>query len=825
MDRVHRPTPRGAASVVILLAWLAFATQAAAGGQQPRFQSGVDITSVDVSIVDAEGRPVQGLTPADFNVRIGGAARRVVTAEWVPLTVTADRAATLAAIPDAFSSNLNAAPGRIILIAIDQQNIRFGGSIPVRDALIAFVDRLQPSDRVGLMILGRGGRSVPFTADRQAVKTALGRVAGQKTVQSAFRHQIAMWEALAIHQDDDEIFRGVVIRECGVDPSAGGGGRSQSADVCPSEVSAQARSMAVNAIDDGERMLNALRAYFDAMRRVEAPKSLLLVTEGFLLDPQRPSFVELERLAAAARTSVYALRLDQRGIDPSLGGAPGVGSAGMDRMALRQGLDFLANATRGQVFNVVTTPDSALRSIELDLSGYYLLGVESDPADRIDDVRDVTVTVNRAGVRVRPRRRLLVDDPATTAKDLAARALASPLVSSAIPVRVAAITFGGQQRGKVQLAVRAEIGEGYSSPASMLVGYLLLDADGKVVDSRGVERELNPLTDGAPSPLQFAATISATPGEYILRFAATDGGRVGSAERKVVARLHDAGSVSTSDLVAGGPVYATASAQPTVTSTVAFGSLHAYLETYGTTAARTTVRFEIARSPESPALLASDVQVRPVGADRGIFSQVTSVRRLPPGRYVLRAIVTGEGCESSRPTAAACRLTTEFVIPANAMPHDEIFLPVADERLTGLFAPGPNAGASADERGEMERSVTARVANRQLGAARDLLEQWAARWPDDVRVAKPLALLYATFGRAQDAIRQLRRHVAARPDDVDALGLAVEWLYVLRASGAAASTRAGDLDLARTFASQYRDRNGPEFPLVQLWLDYMSSAP
>ena len=78
------------------------------------------------------------------------------------------------------------------------------------------------------------------------------------------------------------------------------------------------------------------------------------------------------------------------------------------------------------------TPDSALRSIELDLSGYYLLGVESDPGD---DGRDVTVTVSRPGVTVRPRRRLLIDDPAATAKDLAARALASPLVSSGVPIR------------------------------------------------------------------------------------------------------------------------------------------------------------------------------------------------------------------------------------------------------------------------------------------------------------------------------------------------------------------------------------------------------
>ena len=208
MDRVPRPGANHPAAVIPLLAWLALATQASGQDQRPRFQAGVDITSVDVSVVDGDGRPVQGLTPADFNVRIGGAARRVVTADWVPLTATADRAGGVAAIPETFTSNLNATPGRIILIAIDQQNIRFGGAIPVRDALAAFVDRLQPSDRVGLMILGRGGQSVPFTGDRQAVKAALARVAGQKIVVAAFRHQIAMWEALAIHQDDNEVLPG-----------------------------------------------------------------------------------------------------------------------------------------------------------------------------------------------------------------------------------------------------------------------------------------------------------------------------------------------------------------------------------------------------------------------------------------------------------------------------------------------------------------------------------------------------------------------------------------------------------------------------------------
>ncbi len=143
--------------------------------------------------------------------------------------------------------------------------------------------------------------------------------------------------------------------------------------------------MAVSAIDDGERMLNALRASFEGMRRVEAPKSLVLVTEGFILDPQRPSFIELERLAAAARTSVYALRLDQRGIDGSLSSAPAPGSAGMDRMA------FGRASTSWRTRRAARCSTSSRRRIrrcgriELDLSGYYLLGVESDPADRVDE--------------------------------------------------------------------------------------------------------------------------------------------------------------------------------------------------------------------------------------------------------------------------------------------------------------------------------------------------------------------------------------------------------------------------------------------------------
>ncbi len=42
---------------------------------KPSFQSSVEVTSLDVTVVDDRGKPITNLTPADFNVRIDGNAR------------------------------------------------------------------------------------------------------------------------------------------------------------------------------------------------------------------------------------------------------------------------------------------------------------------------------------------------------------------------------------------------------------------------------------------------------------------------------------------------------------------------------------------------------------------------------------------------------------------------------------------------------------------------------------------------------------------------------------------------------------------------------
>src|SRR6185436_4674711 len=161
---------------------------------KPSFQSSVEVTSLDVTVVDDKGKPVLGLTPADFLVRIDGNPRRVVSAEWVPLI--AEGSAPAPAPPDGYSTNESATGGRLIVIAVDQPSIRFGGAMAINKAAYAFIDRLAPSDRVAVAGIGLGAPSTTFTADRERVKRAISRMVGQKTPEMRSQHNISLTEAL-----------------------------------------------------------------------------------------------------------------------------------------------------------------------------------------------------------------------------------------------------------------------------------------------------------------------------------------------------------------------------------------------------------------------------------------------------------------------------------------------------------------------------------------------------------------------------------------------------------------------------------------------------
>ena len=51
--------------------------------QQPTFRSGVDLVTVDATVLGRDGVPIDNLGPDDFRLEVDGRARRVVSAQFV----------------------------------------------------------------------------------------------------------------------------------------------------------------------------------------------------------------------------------------------------------------------------------------------------------------------------------------------------------------------------------------------------------------------------------------------------------------------------------------------------------------------------------------------------------------------------------------------------------------------------------------------------------------------------------------------------------------------------------------------------------------------
>jgi VWFA-related protein len=685
--RVLRSTSWLAAAVVIAAAATVFAQQPP---PKPSFQSSVEVTSLDVTVVDDKGKPVPDLTPADFNVRIDGNARRVVTAEWVALSAPAGDA-PLPPPPDGYSTNDSSTSGRLIVMAIDQPNIRYGGAMAINKAANAFIDRLAPSDRVAVAGFGVGAPSTTFTADRARVKAAIGRMVGQKQAARSVDvgHNIALVEAQAIEKGDRAMLDSVQQREC-----AGAANPPGSQEMCRGQVEMEAHSLAFDTNREADQTIQTLRDLFTGLRMIDAPKTLILISEGFVLSDEA-MIIDLGTMAAEARTSLYALKLDNQLFEIADARIPINPFA--DRQARSEGLETLAGAARGTLFTVTGTGQAMFERIESELSGYYLLGVESDARDKDGRSHAVRIDVPRKGAIVRSRRHVLntqADRRARAARSprqAVAAALGSPLLASALPLRVASFALQGPERDKVQLLIHADVGTDYPASKVVSLGYIITDQNGRMVDSKSADMRLLPVMSGVPSSLQYTAGASVPPGDYTLKLAAVEGERVGTVEHTIHAALPSAGELTLSELMVGGPIDVGELLTPTIGYQITFGTVHGYVEAYGANADGMTMEYEVAASADAPALLNVDVPPRPAGDSRVIFTKVMPTQALPPGKYVLRAILSSDGKSVKTLTrgfeiaAPKVLLTSADGLGGDTSVDAELFLPVDERAMTPPF--------------------------------------------------------------------------------------------------------------------------------------------
>jgi VWFA-related protein len=549
-----------------------------------------------------------------------------------------------------------------------------------------FIDGLQPSDRAAIVGIGQAAPSTPFTADRQVLKKAVERLAGQQRSFGTSTFNISISEALDARNGLSGALNNIIQRECG-------GLREFELNACMNGVEMEASMIAQNGVLDGQQTVSALRRLLTALRRIDAPKTILFVSEGFLLGDQQAAVAELGALAAAARTSIHSLKLDDAMFTVSADVGRAATTPFQDRTARAEGLQMLAAAARGSLYNVIGSGTGVFARLTSELSGYYLLGLESAASDKDGKAHPIRVEVTRRGTTVRSRRTLLSlpeDAGPRTPRDAMLAALATPLPVSALPIRIATFTLKGPEADKLQMLIHADVGTDYAAPRVVALGYTITDSSGRTVDTQGADARLPPVMNGVPSALQFSGGANLPPGDYSLKFAVAEGDRVGTIEHAIHAGLNDAGALQLSDLMVGGPTYAGDDLlQPTVGYRVVFGSLHGYFEAYGSGAGALTATYEIAPDEDAAALVSEKVAARTAGDSRAIFTRVMPVNRLPPGQYVLRATVLSDGQPVKSLTrqfevGAAAVLMTSATAPATIAPS-EIYLPVTDAMLMRPF--------------------------------------------------------------------------------------------------------------------------------------------
>ncbi len=302
---------------------------------------------VDVRVTDNRGNAIEGLTPEDFDVQIGGKTTSVVSAEFVRDEVE-DRQSCLSCEPEAGQARslVLHQSGRLIIVFVQtdfaRESARIRGQLDFLRYAEKMIETFAPEDRIAVFQFDSHLKfRLDFTRDKATVREALGRT---------FRIEIpppppvVESPSLAEHLD-------------------------------PAAMRRAASSEA------------GLRIIGDALRHIPGPKSLLLLGWGLGRFSRGSVWMTSEYTLArqaldASRTSIFALDTTRAAYH-----------------SLEHGLVRAAEDTGGFYSKTHEFPQLAVDRLKRTLAGHYELELRR-PADLEPGTHPLRVRVKRRGAIV-----------------------------------------------------------------------------------------------------------------------------------------------------------------------------------------------------------------------------------------------------------------------------------------------------------------------------------------------------------------------------------------------------------------------------------------
>jgi VWFA-related protein len=173
---------RSAAALLVssTLCLAALAAQQERPAAQPTFRTGVNVIELDVSVLDKNRRPVQGLTAADFTVLVDGQPRPVVAFHAVDLPAPVPSSAPwIRDVAPDVATNTHPS-GRVVVIMIDDggfgqldQAMDVGAVQKARELARAALNELGPDDLAAVVYTENNHSAQNFTTDRRRLLMAI----------------------------------------------------------------------------------------------------------------------------------------------------------------------------------------------------------------------------------------------------------------------------------------------------------------------------------------------------------------------------------------------------------------------------------------------------------------------------------------------------------------------------------------------------------------------------------------------------------------------------------------------------------------------------
>jgi VWFA-related protein len=440
------------------IAWMTPAitlARASSAQEPPTFPAGVELVRIEAVVVGADGRPVTGLTAADFEIVEKEGARPIVTFEPIVVQPEAPAHATAGPLsPPTVSTPIALDPGkgRTFLVFFDDVHVGPVASETVRQQLVGFLEReLRDGDVLTVRAPLRGIEWTARTAyERSRLPDVIEKIQGH-FVRDPFHTMHTDFEVMYVVEHNrlpDAESSGFVQME---------GGPSGVRDVTAPNPYLRDRYEVMQRLI--RRTTNALVEAIGALDGVPGRKSLILYSEGFVRSPGLGHYDRVVDAARRAHVAIYFV--DPRGLRSGLGGADGSPAGKNPLMEMETsggGTTFLANATGGRaaMSNDVTV---LFKEAMVESSAYYLLGFQ--PSGQQGE-RRIRVRVRGDGLTVRAPDRYFAGPRREKPAPPLERGLAAVADASAVPVRVGAFFLKAPEKKTTAVTLAVEVGRGGS---------------------------------------------------------------------------------------------------------------------------------------------------------------------------------------------------------------------------------------------------------------------------------------------------------------------------------------------------------------------------